>query len=292
MSRTRLSTEQRIQLDWGAEARACQNPGFYFDLMVPPGIRGEEWSTKSRTKALRGFNEALPVPDAYREYRDELKPILEQCQVHVEAVTAGPYAVGLGGPGTLEQGCRFDRVFGVVAPTGSGIKGAMRRTLLRALGLDQAARPGRWGDYKPDLTLDKATELLGVDEANAEKLAQWLELFGTTESAGALTVHDALLLEGAPNSGGKFLMRDVVTVHHAEYYQGKQHLPKETDEPVPNPFVAVRPGVKYLFAVDFDADDATAEALRPQIRRLLKLTLEETGLGAKTNAGYGRFRVA
>lgn len=292
MPSVRKSTTSRSKIDWAGEARACRNPGFYFDLMLPPGIRDQDETIQSRRKALRGFNEALPIPEAYRDYRDELKPILEQCQVHVEAVTAGPYAVGLGGPGTLEQGCRFHRVFGVVVPTGSGIKGAMRRTLLRALGLDQAAQPGSWGKYKPDLTLDKAKDLLGVDEANAEKLAQWLELFGTTEGAGTLIVHDALLLDGAPNAGGKFLMRDVVTVHHAEYYQGRQHLPKETDEPVPNPFVAVRPGVKYLFAVDFDADAATAEALRPQIRRLLKLTLEETGLGAKTNAGYGRFRVA
>jgi CRISPR-associated protein Cmr6 len=101
-------------------------------------------------------------------------------------------------------------------------------------------------------------------------------LFGTTSDAGFLTWHDAWLDPASPPP----LIRDVVTVHHPSYYQGSG-APTDFDDPKPIPFLSTRG--TYLIAIQGPDREWATFAME-----LLKRALDEWGIGAKTNAGYGR----
>jgi len=110
-------------------------------------------------------------------------------------------------------------------------------------------------------------------------------IFGTLESSGGIVFHDAWYV---PNSKRGPLACDTVTVHHPNYYQSASNRPWPTDfdDPVPVSFVSVPAGAQFFFAIEIAEVD---EHWRNFVEELLKRTLTETGLGGKTNAGYGWF---
>jgi hypothetical protein len=57
------------------------------------------------------------------------------------------------------------------------------------------------------------------------------------------------------------------------------------DDPTPIEFWSVKPGVKFLFPIQ------GPEGWREAAVEILKATLTQYGLGAKTNAGYGLFEL-
>lgn len=111
-----------------------------------------------------------------------------------------------------------------------------------------------------------------------------LELFGNEKAAGRVMFYDALPI------GGKFeLALDVLTPHHRGYYE-KGLPPADWDSPVPVTFVTVVKtsfdiwlGARSAVRADVEALETAAEALQQ--------ALEVSGIGAKTAAGYGRFKV-
>jgi CRISPR-associated protein Cmr6 len=87
------------------------------------------------------------------------------------------------------------------------------------------------------------------------------------------------------SASGKPFHRDVITVHHPRYYgsQGSD-WPTDFDDPVPVNFLVVKPGARFLFAVS-----CASERWETFVSEALEYSLTHVGLGAKTNAGYGRF---
>lgn len=249
----------------------CSNAGLFFDRCLPVGKGNEEARGIALDKLVQS-----KVPDVYQSAWTAMERAYQgRGALIVKAKTVGPLALGLGGGSALEVGCAFHRVYGVVAPTGSGIKGAMRRTLLAAFDLTKKVK-----GYKPDWRLADAAKELNLNEEDRGRLGALLDFFGSIEAAASIDVHDAWIV-----GTGEFLMRDVVAVHHPDYYQKKADRPSEEDDPIPIPFVSVRPNVAMAFPI------LCPPEWKPQVFDLLKATLERTGLGAKTNAGYGRFQV-
>ena len=81
---------------------------------------------------------------------------------------------------------------------------------------------------------------------------------------------------------------DVMTVHHQKYYGGERHngdviAPTDFDSPNPISFVSVTG--KFLLAL------AGPQAAIDVGWTILGHGLRELGLGAKTNAGYGRMNL-
>lgn len=111
------------------------------------------------------------------------------------------------------------------------------------------------------------------------------DLFGGEKAAGRVVFYDALPVEG------KFaLALDVLTPHHRGYYE-KDGPPADWDSPEPFTFVTV---VETTFDVWLGARSAArgdVEALA-RAAEALSQALEESGVGGKTAAGYGRFKVA
>ncbi len=177
------------------------------------------------------------------------------------ATAATPIAVGLGNESVLEVGLTIHHTYGVPIIPGSALKGLCRRGALR---LEAEGR----------ITRQQKDTLFGFSAENGDA------------SAGYITFWDALY---DPESvSGKPFHRDVITVHHPDYYssQGRDACPTDFDDPNPVPFLVVRPGARFLFALTAP-DDSWAEFTQ----KLLQWCLREMGVGAKTNAGYGYFAV-
>jgi CRISPR-associated protein Cmr6 len=108
-------------------------------------------------------------------------------------------------------------------------------------------------------------------------------LFGDTTIQGCVTFHDAWWIPER-NDAPLPLDLDVMTVHHPDYYRDGQSAPADWDEPNPVAFMTARG--KYLVAL------SGPEAWVVRAGQWLEAGLAELGLGAKTQAGYGRMALS
>jgi CRISPR-associated protein Cmr6 len=120
-----------------------------------------------------------------------------------------------------------------------------------------------------------------MDDADPAELA---EIFGSQAAAGRVIFYDAL-----PVDGRFELALDVLTPHHRDYYEGKGP-PADWESPIPHSFITV---VKTTFAVWLGARSGEKRDVDVLARAgaALKRALEDSGVGAKTAAGYGRLLV-
>jgi CRISPR-associated protein Cmr6 len=195
----------------------------------------------------------LPVSAAYNSAYARWKDQMERRKAENAAAlwfgkVEGRLFLGTGGVSPLEAAITLHHTYGVPVLPGSALKGLAR-----------AYSEGRI-----------ASQALNV-------------LFGVAPSktgggdAGYVIFHDAWWVpDGYP------LVPEVVTVHHADYYQSQGGEPAtDFDSPNPNPQIAVQGS--FLFAVEGPQSWATLGL------KLLKAALENWGAGAKTAAGYGYF---
>lgn len=170
----------------------------------------------------------------------------------VEIRAIGPVAVGLGNASPLEVGLTLHHTYGVPYLPGTALKG---------LALRAAHRTG---------VSDHDRRVIFGDDSDS------------APSAGYPTFWDAWLV---PDRARFPLQKDVITVHHGDYYSGHGKVaPTDFDDPNPVSFLSVRPGTWFTLAVSCAESAAVA-------RRGLDLALwglAHLGIGGKTNAGYGR----
>jgi CRISPR-associated protein Cmr6 len=202
------------------------------------------------------------VPAAYpmffRRWRKEIEKNLPLFTVSAEAEVQGRMVVGLGAESVLETSVALHRAYGVPWIPGSALKGLAAAAAHRWLTDD------KWRKPRKDQEIGEFHKLM----------------FGDTTSSGYVTFHDALWI---PDSEQLPLDLDVMTVHHPEYYGGKNVPPAEWDSPNPVSFLTARG--KYLLAVT--GPRAWAETAM----KILAQALAYDGVGAKTAAGYGRLKV-
>lgn len=244
-------------------------------LMPQPSTHAGLWLDRfARTLAKKDGGTArdlieeirkIRVPDDYPQHYSRWKASLDGLLdgVLAPAVVLSRMVVGLGAESVLETSIALHRTYGVPVIPGSALKGLASAAAHRLLA-DEAWR--------------KATKR-GVDGSEPTEAGEsHLAMFGDTTTAGYVTFHDALWdPEGATTLP---LDLDVMTVHHRDYYGGKNEPPADWDSPVPVSFVTARG--KYLVAV------SGPTAWRDKAMSMLKIALAEEGIGAKTAAGYGR----
>ena len=166
-------------------------------------------------------------------------------------------AIGLGNASATEVGLTLHHTFGVPMLPGTALKGLCRRAF-------QTAKINT-----PSLTDEVEKVLFGYSDK-------------TDQSAGYITFWDAWYIPGTGQ--GKPFHRDVITVHHPDYYQKKDTFPTDFDDPTPVPFLVVPPKTEFLFALTAPNEQWAAVATT-----LLQAALTQLGIGGKTNAGYGYF---
>ena len=170
----------------------------------------------------------------------------------VQAVA--PIAIGLGDASPLEVGIRLHHTYGMPLLPASALKGLCRRV----------ARLLRHDSKLSDEAIDA---LFGFSR-------------DTQAAAGAVVLYDAWY---DPDSiGDTPFHRDVITVHHPAYYGSGEVAPTDFDDPTPVPFLVIKPGARFLCMLD-----APDPAWARFAEQMLLWGLENLGVGAKTNAGYG-----
>jgi CRISPR-associated protein Cmr6 len=204
----------------------------------------------------------IQVPEEYRRFFVRWRRAVEDLGPSTrtaEARVLGRMVAGLGAESVLETSIALHRTYGVPYIPGSSLKG------LAAAAAHQCLADPAWR---------KAAK-------GAEIGAFHRVLFGDQESSGEVTFHDALWI---PEGTTLPLDLDVMTVHHPDYYQGKDNAPAaDWDSPTPVAFLTAHG--RYLLAVTGPQEWAeTAMAI-------LKIAVEENGAGAKTAAGYGRMQL-
>ena len=176
-----------------------------------------------------------------------------------EATVAGRMVVGLGSESVLETSIALHRTYGVPYIPGSALKG------LAAAATHKHQEDPEWRKVKE----------------NGEIGSSHRVLFGDQESSGYVTFYDALWI---PDGDRLPLDLDVMTVHHPDYYQGKNNAPPaDWDSPTPVAFISARG--RYLLALTGPEDWVEAAM------KILEEALQSDGIGAKTAAGYGRMSV-
>jgi CRISPR-associated protein Cmr6 len=204
--------------------------------------------------------------------------------LEIEARQVERLVSGQGDHHALEAGFRLHPVFGVPFLPGSGLKGALRHALLLRLASEQGL---------PDLseeTLESAPRRLrdimrslfgtAIKDARAEERSLRADRVDS-DHAGRVIALDAFPLEGAKS----LVEADVLTPHLNDY-----------QNPVPVPYLVVPVGVRWRFVVALAPPwKGAQEQACPEESGLLRQALEDAltlfGLGGKTGAGHGRFRI-
>lgn len=169
----------------------------------------------------------------------------------VEAKVGSRMIIGLGAESVLETAITLHRVYGVPVIPGSALKGMCRHYFSNSV------------------------------EESADRAEHVKILFGDTTSQGFITFLPAWYVPGSA-IGNKPLKRDVLTVHHQNYYTSRGNAaPSDFDDPIPVGFISATG--EYLIAIQGPNPEWTNYALD-----LLKRALAEYGVGGKTSSGYGR----
>jgi len=235
------------------------------DLMnvaFQPDVHAGLWLDKYLTDDNDGSKQKLVeqvtsvgTSDAYGRFFNRWKNTLIELDAKFhEAEVLGRMVVNLGSEAVLETSIALHHTYGVPYIPGSALKGLATHYVLKYQ--DKA----QWGR-----------------DANTEA---FVTLFGNTTRSGYVAFYDALYI---PNTGRerKALWKDVITVHHPNYYQGDEP-PADWDSPVPIPFISTTG--KFLIALS-----GPMEWVKVAFE-ILELALEREGIGAKTSSGYGRMR--
>jgi CRISPR-associated protein Cmr6 len=196
--------------------------------------------------------------------------------------------VGLGGKGALEFGITLHHTTGLPIIPGSALKGAARSYALWSIAAEQFAnaKPEDWQTKETLDAFDKQLLTQGqVEHADAD---YYRRAFGSQEVGGACVFHDALV---SRLQAGSIFAVDVMTPHYKDYYtSGGTKVPHDGDAPNPVSFLTVKEGTYFGFAVGlrYGTEDA---ALMRRAAQWLALALDELGIGSKTAAGYGAFKL-
>lgn len=116
--------------------------------------------------------------------------------------------------------------------------------------------------------------------------AEISRIFGSAadaEGVGSIIVFDAL------PTARVTLMSEVLTPHDGGWRQGKAPAPSDWHSPVPIPFLVVKPGAQFRFAVAPRPGARAGHEDATLFMGWLKEALDWIGAGAKTAVGFGRF---
>lgn len=230
----------------------------YQGLLDPPANKNDENQGKSRwvhDMASKNVGDADLLDEAAkRQIR-----LVVSCGGQLQSLrTEGPFVTGLGRSHPVENGFAWHQVYGTPYLPGSSIKGLVRS----------------W-----------ASQWLKIDENDLDRVFGPRRKEGDDDVAtGSVVFTDALPPQPVQ------LKAEVMTPHYSEWYQTGRP-PGDWLSPNPIPFLAVETGQVFHFAVLPRIAENTGHVTDCRTAaQWLREALEAIGAGAKTAAGYGRFR--
>jgi|JI61114BRNA_FD_contig_61_2283007_length_1422_multi_2_in_0_out_0_2 CRISPR-associated protein Cmr6 len=236
----------------------------FLEYQTEAGVKDES-ATKAKALLIKELG-AIAVPDKYEQAFLRRKKLFEGLRTSHYAAFAtgsveGRMIIGLGQKGPTEAGLALEHTWGVPMIPGSALKG------LTAAAAHQILADPSWHKSQGDKN---------------ERGSSLAKLAGNLAHIGEVIFHDAWWI---PEGDTLPIHSDVMTVHHQEYYKDGAVPPSDMDSPIPVQFASVTG--KYLIVVEKSSPEVKAELLDAALY-ILKVGLEHLGIGAKTNAGYGR----
>lgn len=283
-------------------AMDSQNASMAFEVLGPAL---HPISDEARRSWLQEVAKAS-VPQGYAEGLKRWVESFDHTNARVfELRSEAPLSVGRGLPSLNEIGVHLHRTWGTPLIPGSALKGLLASYIEARYGPDSSAvhplDPGHpdperapWqGTHWVDRSIKHGPgsairAIFGAPSADSDR--EWGEAAPATDNEvgavrGQVVFHDALY--SPSHEGERFLYLDVITPHVTSSWNtvelGGGAWPNEYESPVPVPFVAVRPGSAFAFALSGPPD------LTELVTELLLDALAEVGVGAKTSSGYGWF---
>lgn len=237
---------------------SCANPALFLDKAHKP-LEDMKMAKQVLQEAIRCRGDWSAVERQIRRFREALQTVPGAMQEVLE--TNGPLALHLARAGAFENASlAFHPVYAVPYLPGSGLKGIARSWAENCAGAPRTEIDRIFGPR------------LGKENEDA------------AAAAGSVIFFDAL-----PDGDNYQTIVDIVNSHHSNWYQGGSNY-EDTEDPVPVFFLAVKKGAKFRFAVAPRRGQAVEDA--KMAFEWLKRGLVYLGAGAKTSAGYGRFRGA
>ena len=182
--------------------------------------------------------------------------------------------VGLGGETVLETDITLHHLYGFPIIPGSALKGLTRAYVC--------------GEYeKFYIGGNQHGEPLRASKKLEEDHPDILRIFGTQKEAGTVCFFDAMPLNGQ----AQFVL-DIMNPHYPKYYNSLQSnkitAPSNDQQPNPVVFLAVE-NTRFTFALAPRAPKDKSDV--DLVKKWLQEALQKYGIGGKTSAGYGYFKV-
>lgn len=245
-------------------SKMCAHPGLWFDKFL--SSQANEGETQPKTDLVREVA-GIPAPELYKAFYTRWKSQLQTSGASVrEAIALSRLSVGLGSESVIETSISFHRTYGVPVIPGSALKGLASAYAHQQLDGDE------WRKATTDTPQGAAHRTVFGSSADNDA------------EAGFVTFFDALWIPGSGAIESRPFAPDVMSVHHAEYYQGKDVPPADWDSPTVVSFLTATGSFLIALAGPDEWVDAAFE--------ILGLALAEYGVGAKTSSGYGRMKLA
>jgi len=250
--------------------------------------------------------ETIEISEDYRYAFDRwTQGFIDHGDAYIEIELRSRLLVGHGNPSPTDVGLTVHHTWGVPVIPGSAIKGLLNHYVQIVFGPDHCdIHPFAPDHPEPDRRDYQGVKWCGnqikhgpgkihraffgapdaeSDEAMRRDYPAFAAYIGA--SRGLVCFHDALFIPGS-FSGNNPFAKDILTVHQKRYY-GKpgRYWPNDYDDPNPVAFLTVRPKAKFFVAVTGPSAWAILAL------DLLAKALEEWGIGGKTSAGYGKFKV-
>jgi CRISPR-associated protein Cmr6 len=181
-------------------------------------------------------------------------------------------------------------IYGFVYLPGSGLKG-----MAHAYACEHWLGNQPMGQAAPSADRQQKWETICriFGTADSPWLSDMAKRLGVTvppdAAAGSVVFHEAW-----PTKVPK-LIKDLTNNHHSRYYgdgkaTGDVPPPNDAESPIPVNFLAIGEGNEFLFALSPRRADTPTEDMQ-LARQWLAGALTHMGCGAKTNAGYGYFKL-
>ena len=252
---------------------AERHPGLQLDKFSAPGK--QEAQKSALGKVCRASGDSTLMAEVRKRREAALLHIGAQC---FRAVTTGRLTLHLARASGLENaGIRLHPLYGFACLPGSGLKGIARSYAETVWLADQDDPVAAWNEILAVFGWAARSE-----EGKGWKPEDAMEHAGAR--AGSVVFHDAWPVQWPR------LEPDIVNNHHKGYYDGDD-APGDWHEPEMAYFLAVAAGTAFDFALSRRPGGDSEPSHLALAREWLQAALVHEGAGAKTNAGYGRFRL-
>ncbi len=252
----------------------CRNLGLVLDKFVPEEAIGK---SEEKSKWLKGLapsppHDRLEMQLDLRLWEARYQRWLALTQAAgaetFTATLAWRMVVGLGGQSVLETDLTLEHLSGLPIIPGSALKG-----LTRTYAALEKSDPPR---TKLEDDTDEVKHIFGMQDKDGQ-------------CAGTVIFFDAMPVPPNRAPGKMRFAVDIMNPHYPDYYrENDKRAPSNDQSPVPVTFLTVE-GATFTFAVAPRAAGMSDDAARALA--WLKEAVQKYGVGGKTSAGYGAFKV-